>query len=57
MTAEVRKLWVPEQPENQNIKLECLRIASVMFAGSGQSQRVMLKAQEFYNWIVTQGKK
>lgn len=51
--AEPQKLWVPEQPQNQAVKLDCLRIAS---AKSKDADQVLKMAKAMYAWV-TDGNK
>lgn len=63
--AEPQKLWVPESPKNQEVKLECLRIAAGLYAdkaagpaavGPAAQPAALECAKALYEWV-TEGKK
>lgn len=45
----VQRLWVPESPVNQSVKLDCLKIAA---ASKGRPAQILKTAQQMYAWVV-----
>lgn len=53
-TTAVRNLWVPEQPHNPALKLECLKIAATKHK---DVTLVMESAARMYVWLTNGAKK
>lgn len=50
MKENVQRLWTPEKPENQGLKLECLKIASGGALKANASE-ILPEAQKMYEWL------
>jgi hypothetical protein len=49
MNENVKRLWVPESPENEMAKLECLRLAAEN--NSSGTADILGRAKQFYEWV------
>lgn len=54
MKENVQRLWTPEKPENQTLKLECLKIAN-SGALKANASEILPEAQKMYEWLTHKG--